>query len=93
MPRILYQDDHLFVIEKPINLLSQIDANGGDSVPKRLESQGMTVKPVHRLDRATGGVMAYALKQLMNQSDQVIIMGHKFADLDCMGSAIGILRS
>lgn len=61
MPRILYEDDRLVVVEKPPGLLAQIDSNGGDSVPKRLEPQGLTVKPVHRLDRATGGVMVYAL--------------------------------
>lgn len=60
MPQILYQDDHLVVIEKPSGVLSQLDAKGGDSIPKRLETQGFTVKPVHRLDRATGGVMVYA---------------------------------
>ena len=61
MPRILYKDDHLIVIEKPSGVLSQAEANGGDSIPKRLEAQGFTVKPVHRLDRATGGVMVYAV--------------------------------
>ncbi len=60
MPRIYFQDDHLVVLEKPIGILSQEDASGGDSVPKRLQAQGLTVKPVHRLDRATGGVMVYA---------------------------------
>lgn len=61
MPNILYRDDHLLVVEKPNNVLSQADANGGDSIPKRLEAQGISVKPIHRLDRATGGVMVYAL--------------------------------
>ncbi len=60
MPQILYQDSHLIVIIKPSGVLSQIDANGGDSIPKRLEAQGLAVKPVHRLDRAAGGVMVYA---------------------------------
>ena len=59
--QILYKDDHLIIIKKPADLLSQLDSRGGDSIPKRLESQGLAVKPVHRLDRATGGVMVYAL--------------------------------
>lgn len=59
--QILYQDDHLIVIKKPADILSQLDSRGGDSIPKRLEAQGFAVKPVHRLDRATGGVMVYAL--------------------------------
>ncbi len=60
MPRVLFQDDHLIIVEKPIGILSQEDASGGDSVPKRLRAQGMMVKTIHRLDRATGGVMVYA---------------------------------
>ncbi len=58
---ILYQDADILLVDKPIGVLSQADAAGGDSLPRRLEQQGLMVKPVHRLDRATGGVMAYAL--------------------------------
>ena len=76
MPRILMQDDHLVVIEKPNNVLSQADANGGDSIPKRLESQGLTVKPVHRLDRATGGVMVYALTDDSAASLSALVQDH-----------------
>ncbi len=61
MPNILYQDTNLVLVEKPTGILSQADAHGKDSVPVRLEQQGFSVKPVHRLDRETGGVMAYAL--------------------------------
>ena len=59
--QILYKDDHLSIIKKLVGVLSQLDSHGGDSIPKRLELQGFAVKPVHRLDRATGGVMVYAL--------------------------------
>ena len=76
MPQILYQDDHLIVIEKPSGVLSQIDANGGDSIPKRLEAQGLSVKPVHRLDRATGGVMVYAFTDKSAASLSVLVQDH-----------------
>lgn len=35
-------------------------------------------------------VMANALSELINVSDRVLIMGHRFADMDCVGSAIGL---
>lgn len=58
MPTILYEDTHLLLIEKPMGVPSQ-DADG-DCIPKRLADQGYPVKVVHRLDKPTGGVMAYA---------------------------------
>lgn len=76
-PAILYQDTHLLLVEKPAGVLAQADAAGGDSLPRRLEEQGLPVLPVHRLDRATGGVMVYArtrpaaaaLSQLVGQHE------------------------
>lgn len=76
MPHVLYQDDHLVVIKKPSGVLSQVDANGGDSIPKRLEAQGLTVKPVHRLDRATGGVMVYALTDSSAAALSALVQDH-----------------
>ena len=35
-------------------------------------------------------VVASALLELINNSDQVILMGHKFADLDCFGAAFAL---
>ncbi len=80
MPRVLYQDDHLLLVEKPVGLSSQADAAGGDSLPRRLEERGLPVKPVHRLDRPTGGVMVYArsaqaaaaLSALVGQHDRFV---------------------
>ena len=59
MPNILYEDHHLILVEKPVALSSQT-VDGGDSLPHRLELAGYSVKPVHRLDKPTGGVMVYA---------------------------------
>lgn len=56
---ILYKDDHLVLVEKPVGLSSQ-EVTGGDSLPRQLSEAGIPVKPVHRLDRDTGGVMVYA---------------------------------
>ena len=35
-------------------------------------------------------VMANALSELMKSSGQIMVMGHKFGDLDCVGGAAGI---
>ncbi len=37
-------------------------------------------------------LFAKALRQLMENSDQVFIMGHKNADMDCLGAALGLMR-
>lgn len=59
MPKILLEDNHLLLVEKPTGISSQ-PVEGGDSLPYRLEQAGYPVKPVHRLDKPTGGVMVYA---------------------------------
>ena len=58
MTKILYEDTHLLLIEKPMGVPSQ--DGEGDCIPRRLTNQGYTVKVVHRLDKPTGGVMVYA---------------------------------
>ena len=58
MPKILYEDAHLLLIEKPTGVPSQ-DADG-DCVPRRLYERNYSIKVVHRLDKPTGGVMVYA---------------------------------
>lgn len=42
--------------------------------------------------RVKARVKAHALKEMLVTKDQVIIMGHKKPDIDCLGSAIGIYR-
>ncbi len=37
-------------------------------------------------------LFAKALRQLMQNSDQVFIMGHNFPDMDCLGAALGLMR-
>lgn len=68
-PHILYEDNHLLVVEKPENLPVQADASGDPdllSVCKAYIKEAYH-KPgeaylglVHRLDRPVGGVMVFA---------------------------------
>lgn len=76
MPKILYEDTHLLLIEKPVGIPSQ--DGEGDCLPNRMIERGYPVKVVHRLDKPTGGVMVYArtdkaaakLSALVGQHDQ-----------------------
>ncbi len=38
-------------------------------------------------------VISHALRDLMLESDQVLIMGHKMPDMDAIGAAIGVLKA
>ena len=63
--KILFEDKHLIVCEKPIGIQSQSSSDGKD-MPTLLEKyrrdkgEDGYVGVVHRLDTATGGVMIYA---------------------------------
>jgi len=62
---ILFQDEHIIVINKPEGLLvhrTHLDKHEEDAVVQRLRDQiGQWVFPVHRLDRATSGALILAL--------------------------------
>ena len=66
---VLYEDNHVIVVEKPINVLSQSD-NTGDAdlltlvkeyIKKKYNKPGnVYLGLVHRLDRPVGGIMVFA---------------------------------
>ena len=64
---ILYLDDDLVVVNKPSGLLvhrTDLAKHEQDAVVQRLNEQlGKWVYPIHRLDRATSGVLVMALKE------------------------------
>ncbi|PWJ12519.1 RluA family pseudouridine synthase [Jannaschia seohaensis] len=60
---ILYEDDHLIVVDKPHGLLS-VPGRGehlADCLLTRLEAMRPEVLLCHRLDRDTSGIMVFAL--------------------------------
>lgn len=68
-PHILYEDNHLLVVEKPENLPVQADASGDADllslckayVKEKYQKPGEAyLGLVHRLDRPVGGVMVFA---------------------------------
>ena len=65
--RILHDDDHLVVLEKPEGLLSvATDLEKRATVHAMLKKQfhNRKVYPVHRLDRETSGVMIFAYTEM-----------------------------
>ncbi|MFT5420514.1 MAG: tRNA pseudouridine32 synthase/23S rRNA pseudouridine746 synthase [Candidatus Endobugula sp.] len=65
---ILFQDEHLLVMNKPSGLLSLSGKNplNKDSVHHRLVQQFPTAHMVHRLDLGTSGLMVLALNKSVN---------------------------
>ena len=45
-----------------------------------------------RNSRVKARLFAKALRQLMETTDQVFIIGHRNPDMDCMGAALGLMR-
>ena len=76
---ILYQDEHLVAIDKPAGVLthrSRIAADRGASAMERIRDQlGAWVYPIHRLDRATSGVLLFALNPSVARAAQEVLMG------------------
>lgn len=67
--KILYEDNHLLVVEKPVNILSQGDDTRDsdlltmlkEDLKRRYNKPGdVYLGLVHRLDRPVGGVMVFA---------------------------------
>lgn len=71
---ILYQSDTLVAINKPHGLLVHRSPMANDATEfavQRLRDQlGQRVYPVHRLDRKTGGVLLFALTEVVNSAMQ-----------------------
>ena len=67
--KIIYEDNHLLVVEKPVNIPSQQDRSGDkdiltlmkEYIKERYNKPGnVYLGLVHRLDRPVGGVMVFA---------------------------------
>ena len=70
---------------------------GGDQVSiKSIEGEvqffGGKTNPVEKRTRVRARVISDALQELINESDKVIIMGHRFPDMDSLGASIGIQK-
>lgn len=69
---------------------------GGDqAVVKNIsnfEYYGGKSQTAEKRNKGKSRMIAHALRQYVNQSSRVIIMGHRNPDMDCFGAALGIAR-
>jgi cyclic-di-AMP phosphodiesterase len=69
---------------------------GGDQaavkVGERLSFYGGRTNAVEKRTRVRARVISHALRDLIKDSDKVIIMGHRIPDMDSIGAAIGVLK-
>ena len=69
---------------------------GGDQAVVKDDNKynfyGGSAKEVEKNARVRARVKAFALKELIQESEYVIIMGHKNPDFDSLGATIGIMK-
>ncbi|MBS9335479.1 DHH family phosphoesterase [Fructobacillus sp. M1-13] len=91
--------------EKDINSLVQLAqtnldlalGRGGDQVVVKAEEAparfyGGTTNPMEKRTRVRARVISQTVAELIDQADQVFVVGHKMPDLDAVGSSMGIWR-
>ncbi|MDO5725049.1 MAG: DHH family phosphoesterase [Tissierellia bacterium] len=92
-----YDDPLITAYEESRSCVDIALARGGDQVVVRAkeshEFYGGRSKAIESRNRVKARVIGIALRNLIDAAEDVYIMGHKNADMDCFGSAIGILRS
>lgn len=69
---------------------------GGDQVVvkngENITFFGGKTRELEKRTRVKARVIAYALRELIDQASDVMIMGHDNCDIDCLGAALGIYR-
>lgn len=77
--------------------LDLVLGRGGDQVAikeptGKLRFYGGKTNPVEKRTRVRARVISHALRDLIQESDRVFIMGHKNPDMDSIGAAIGVSK-
>ena len=82
--------------EMAVQALDMALGRGGDQAAVKskngFEFYGGVSRSVEKRSKVKSRIIATALHDLIVQSDDVIIMGHKMSDLDSVGSAVGVWR-
>lgn len=85
-------------LDKMVNDLLELAQNrGGDQVAARkvgedIKFMGGSTEAQEKRSRVRVRVMAQTIRNMIESSSNVIIIGHKEMDFDCMGAAIGMSR-
>ncbi|MEE0954536.1 MAG: DHH family phosphoesterase [Eubacterium sp.] len=67
----------------------QAVVSNGDSITY----YGGKSQGVEKNTRVKARVKAHALREFIDSKEKVVVMGHRLADIDCFGAAIGIYRA
>ena len=82
--------------EMAVQALDMALGRGGDQAAVKsktgFEFYGGVSRSVEKRSKVKSRIIATALHDLIVQSDDVVIMGHKMSDLDSVGSAVGVWR-
>ena len=69
---------------------------GGDQAvvkdSDKIQYYGGKAQQMEKTTRVKARVKAHALRELMESKDRLLIMGHRMADIDSFGAAVGIYR-
>lgn len=80
------------------NMLDLALSRGGDQVAIKSAQEdkflfyGGKTNPVEKRNRVRARVNSQAYERLVRDSDLVIVMGHRFPDVDAIGACIGLMR-
>lgn len=70
---------------------------GGDQVAVKTDNgyefYGGVSKAVEKRTKVKTRIIASALSELVETCSNVVLMGHRFADLDCLGAAVGMMKA
>ena len=58
----------------------------------KIQYYGGKAQQMEKTTRVKARVKAHALRELMENKDRLLIMGHRMADIDSFGAAVGIYR-
>lgn len=82
--------------EMAVQALDMALGRGGDQAAVKskegFDFYGGVSRSVEKRSKVKSRIIAAALKDLIAQSSDVLIMGHKSSDLDAVGASIGMLR-
>lgn len=83
--------------KKAKSALEMALGRGGDQVAVMKDNDsyeffGGLSSGVEKLSKVRTRVIANTLAKAISESDKVLVMGHRFSDLDCVGAAIGLQK-
>ena len=90
----MYYDEIASLAQENLDLAL---GRGGDQVVVRSKKEetrfyGGKSNPLEKRTRVRSRMVSQALENMMAEATQIIIMGHQYPDMDCVGGCLGIRR-